>query len=316
MAFLFGPLLGGLFVDTTSWRLVFAINILPIAITLWLMRSMEQTDHPKEHVPVDVVGALLCVLGLGGVVYGLIEQSRLGWSNMMIQFALFGGAILLGLFMVYERSRAKHPMLPLQLFSVRNFSVGNVATMSIYAGLSIATFLLAVFVQQVGGYSALQAGLALMPVTLIMFILSPRFGALAGKYGPRWFMASGPLVAAVGFLLMQQVDERVLYVSQLLPGILVFGVGLAMTVSPLTSAVLGAIESHQAGIASAVNNMIARVAGLIGIALIGVVVGSQLSVTGFHSAALVTALLLLIGGVVSAIGIQNLPPKSELPTEV
>lgn len=304
MAFLFGPLLGGLFVDSSSWRLVFAINILPIAVTLWLIRHVTKSDHPKESVPLDLVGAVLCVVGLGGVVYGLIEQSRLGWDNTMIQFSLALGLLFLVSFVINER-RTKYPMLPLELFRVRNFSAGNVATLSIYAGLSIATFLLAVFVQQVGRYSALEAGLALMPVTLIMFLLSPRFGSLAGKYGPRWFMTFGPILAAIGFILMLTVDQRVHYWTQLFPGIVLFGVGLSVTVSPLTAAVLGSIESRRAGIASAVNNMVARVAGLLGIAAIGAVTGARLDVQGFHSAVIATALLMVVGGIVSAVGIEN-----------
>lgn len=316
MAFLFGPLLGGFFVDAASWRLVFAINVLPISLTLWLITKVSQADRPKEHVPIDVVGALLCVIGLFGLVYGLIEQSHLGWSSGVIQLSFGGGILLLGLFVAYEKWWARYPMLPLELFTVRNFSVGNIATMSIYAGLSIAAFLLAVFVQQVGHYSALQAGLALMPVTVIMFFLSSRFGNLAGKYGPRWFMTVGPIIAAIGFLMMLVVDARVLYVSQLLPGILLYGLGLSITVSPLTSAVLSSIESRQAGIASAVNNMVARIAGLIGVALIGAVVGTKLDITGFRHMIILTAALMLVGGVVSAIGIQNKVAKDLVKTGV
>ncbi len=304
MAFLFGPLLGGFFVDAASWRLVFAINVIPIGITLWLLAKLTLAKPVRTEVRLDLLGALLCATGLGAVVSGMIEQSRYGWTSPLIQGLLSGGVLLLALFLLYEK-RVKHPMLPLELFKIRNFSAGNLATISIYAGLSIATFLLAVFIQQVGRFSALEAGLALLPVTLIMFVLSPRFGQLAGRYGPRWFMTFGPLLAASGFLLMLLVDERVLYWQHLLPGIAVFGIGLSMTVSPLTSAVLGAIQSKQAGIGSAVNNMIARVAGLLGIALIGLVTGEQLNVAGFHRAIILTAFLLLLGGLISAAGIQN-----------
>jgi EmrB/QacA subfamily drug resistance transporter len=304
MAFLFGPLLGGFFVDTISWRWVFGINILPIIVTLGLLRLITQDDATKERTPLDITGAVLAALGLAALVYGLIEQPHYGWHNAMIRLTITIGLVLIGVFLVYER-RTAHPMLPLELFKSRNFSAGNLATVTIYAGLSIATFLLAVFVQQVGGYSAFQAGLALLPVTLIMFFLSPRIGTLAGTYGPRWFMTVGPLIAAIGFVLMLRVGQDVNYWSHLLPGVVLFGLGLAITVSPLTSAVLGAINSRQAGIASAINNMVARVAGLIGIAFIGLVSGAQLDVAGFHRAILVTALLLAVGGIISAIGIQN-----------
>jgi EmrB/QacA subfamily drug resistance transporter len=304
IAFLFGPLLGGFFVDSLSWRWVFGINALPIAATFILLRWLDQPDTTKDRVPLDLFGSVLAAVALGSTVYGLIEQSRYGWDNMMIRAALLFGVIVLLGFLWYER-RVKHPMLPLELFKSRNFAAGNIATISIYAGLSISTFLIAVFVQQVGGYTALQAGLALLPVTIIMFFLSPRIGGLAGKYGPRWFMTGGPLLAALGFVLMLHVGSHIEYWTRLLPGILVFGIGLAVTVAPLTSAVLGAIEPRRAGIASAVNNMVARVAGLIGIALIGLATGPHLGVDGFHRAIVVTAVLLAIGGIASAIGIRN-----------
>jgi EmrB/QacA subfamily drug resistance transporter len=311
IAFLFGPLLGGFFVDAISWRWVFGINVLPIAVTLWLMQQLEQEDTTKERVPLDVTGAVLAGLGLVAAVYGLIEQSRYGWGNAMIQWAIGLGVVLLLGFLWYEQ-RAKHPMLPLSLFKIRNFAAGNAATTTIYAGLSIATFIIAVFVQQVAGYSALEAGLAMLPVTILMFFLSPRVGKLAGTYGPRWFMTAGPLIGAVGFLLMLRVDAHTAYWTHLLPGVIVFGLGLSITVSPLTSAVLGSIESRRAGIASAVNNMVARVAGLLGIALIGLAIGHTFNVAGFHRAILVTAGLLAAGGIISAIGITNRAEPQEI----
>jgi EmrB/QacA subfamily drug resistance transporter len=304
MAFLFGPILGGFFVDATSWRWVFGINVLPIAVTLFLLTRLDKEDMTKEHPPLDILGAALAGVGLGATVYALIEQSRYGWGSSMIQAGLAGGVIILLAFLWYEH-RAKHPMLPLNLFKVRNFAFGNAATLFIYAGLSIATFIITVYIQQVGGYTAFRAGLSLLPVTLIMFFLSPRIGKLSSKLGPRWFMTIGPLLGALGFVLMLGVGQSIEYWTRLLPGILLFGLGLSITVAPLTSAVLGSIDSKQAGIGSAVNNMIARVAGLIGIAMIGLATGPQLGVAGFHRAIAVTALLLALGGIVSALGIRN-----------
>jgi len=196
-------------------------------------------------------------------------------------------------------------MLPLSLFKVRNFSVGNAATLAIYGGLSVATFLITIFVQQVGGYSAIEAGLTVLPVTIIMFFLSSRFGALAGKYGPRLFMGLGPIVAAIGFMVMLSVDQSVSYWTQIFPGIVIFGLGLSMTVAPLTSAVLADIDSRRAGIGSAVNNAISRIAGLVAVASIGVVIGQHLTIEGFRSGIVLMASLLVIGGIVSAIGITN-----------
>lgn len=306
MAFVVGPLLGGFLVDAASWRLIFAINLLPIAVTLWLMRSLTQAEQIRERARVDWLGAALAIAGLGGTVFALIEQSHYGILHPLIYLSFLGGLVALGAFVWHER-RALTPMLPLKLFMERNFSVGNIATIAIYGGLAVATFLVTIFVQQVGGYSAFEAGLALLPVTIIMFFLSPRFGALAGRKGSRVFMTVGPLVAAAGFLWMLTVDEAVMYWTQILPGVLLFGLGLSITVAPLTAAVLGSISSREAGIGSAVNNAVSRIASLVAIAGVGVVTGAELGLAGFHRGILLTALLLIAGGVVSAIGIRNVP---------
>lgn len=299
-----GPLLGGLIIAVTSWRWIFAINVLPITITLWLMRRLKVPKQTKPTVKADLFGAMLCSIGLGGSVYALIEQPHFGWSSPVIYLPLLVGVLALTVF-VWQENKHSDPMLPLSLFRSRNFSAGNVATVSIYGGLSMATFLIVVTLQQVGGYSALESGLAMMPVTVVMFLLSSRFGALAGRFGPRFFMAAGPGVAGLGFLLMLRVQTHIGYITQLLPGVLVFAFGLAMTVAPLTSAVLGAIESRQAGIASAVNNAVSRIAGLLAIAALGLLTGTHLNIDGFHRGILASAVLLLTGGVISAIGIQN-----------
>lgn len=304
IAFVIGPLLGGFFVDALSWRLIFAINIIPIAITIWLIWYIKKPDIYKKNAHIDYIGAILCVIGLGGPVYALIEQSQYGIFSPMIYLPFIIGVLSFIAFIWYEK-HISQPMLDLDLFKIRNFAIGNIATVAIYAGLSIATFLIAVFVQQTGGYSAFAAGMALLPVTIIMFLLSSRFGALAGKYGPRFFMAIGPMVAAGGFLLMLTVNDSVTYWTQLFPGIIIFGIGLAMTVAPLTSAILGSIDSRKAGVGSAVNNAISRIAGLVAIAAIGVIVGPELSVSGFHRGVVSIAILLVIGGIISAIGITN-----------
>jgi hypothetical protein len=207
-------------------------------------------------------------------VFALIEQPRLGWGSPAVIFPLIAGAALLVCFTLYE-SRARAPMLPLSLFRRRNFSAGNIETLSMYAGLSILFFFLVLFLQQIGGYTPLQSGLAILPTTLVMFALSKRFGALADRHGPRFFMGAGPLIAACGLLLFQRVGIEVDYVSDVLPGLLVFSLGLAMTVAPLTAAVLAGVETNQAGIASAVNNAVARVASLLGTAAVGAAVAAS-----------------------------------------
>lgn len=304
IAFVIGPLLGGFLVDTVSWRLVFGINVLPIAITLWLLGRLKAEEKVRASSRVDSLGALLCGLGLAGPVFALIEQPRRGWADPVVWLPLVVGVVMLFAFIWHERT-AKNPMLPLELFKIRNFTVGNIATTAIYAGLSLATFVIVVFEQQVAHYSALAAGLSLLPITIIMFFLSPKFGALAGKYGPRWFMAGGPVLAGLGFLWMLSVGATANYWTEILPGVLIFGVGLSVTVAPLTSAVLGDIPPEHAGVGSAVNNAISRIAGLVAVAAIGLVVGPQIDLSGFHRGVVGMAALLIIGGVVSAIGITN-----------
>lgn len=303
MAMIIGPLVGGLLVDSLSWRLIFAINIVPIALTLFMMRRLEAAPvkHPANKV--DVVGALLCTIGLGASVYALIEQPHYGWSMGVVTLLGVGIASLVA-FVWYE-SRSNAPMLPLSLFRVRNFSVGNIATAAVYGGLAIGTFLIVVYLQQVAHFSAVAAGLSLLPVTIIMFFLSSRFGMLASRMGPRLFMALGPAVAGVGFLMMLGLGSHVTYWTDLLPGVLVFGLGLSITVAPLTAAILGDIDTAHAGVASAVNNAVARIAGLLTVAALGFIIGPTLDSDGFHKGLLVTALLMFAGAVISGVGIVN-----------
>lgn len=314
IATIVGPLAGGAIVDGASWRWIFAINPPLIAITLVLV-SMAVPAAPRvRRRSVDLLGAGLCVAGLAGISFGLIEQPHYGWTSALILLPLTLGAAVLALFFTYER-RAADPMLKLELFGQRNFSIGNLETLTMYAGLSGLFFFLVIFLQQVAGYSALASGLSTLPVTLVMFTFSRRFGALADRYGPRLFMALGPLIAAGGILLLLRSGIHTSYVADLLPGLIVFGLGLSMTVAPLTATVLADADRGDAGIASGINNAIARLAGLVGIAVIGVVAASTLardtfvrdsaSVSAFHHALMICAALVAVGGLTAAVGIVN-----------
>jgi EmrB/QacA subfamily drug resistance transporter len=272
-----GPLAGGYLVDAVSWRLIFAVNVPFVAITLVLVSlAVPPRSLGAHHARVDWLGAALTFVGLAGPVLALIRQPVVGWASPEVWGPGLVGLALLWVFVLHER-RTEAPMLPLDLFGRRNFTIGNLQTFAMYGGLGVTFFLLVLFLQEVAGYGALQAGLALMPSTIVMFALSKRMGRLADRLGPRLFMGFGPLTAAVGLALMLRVGAHVSYFADVLPALLVFSVGLASTVAPLTAAVLSDAEESNAGIASGVNNAIARIASLLAIAAIGAVLSSQFS---------------------------------------
>lgn len=305
-AMIAGPLIGGVFVDLVSWRLAFLINVLPIAAVLWLLVVLGHTDRRSEDARIHWLDAALCTLGLGSAVFALIEQPNYGWGSPRIWVPLVLGVAVFSLFLVRQRV-VPSPMLPLSLFRVRNFSTGNVATMFIYGALSLNGFAMSIFLLQEAGLSATLSGAAMLPATVVMVVLSSRVGALAGRWGARPFMTVGPLVMAAGALLLLLVRPRPEfdYWLQVLPATLVFGLGLTLTVSPLTSAILGAIESSRSGVASAVNNAVSRVAGLVVVAVIAFIAGGEIDPAGFRRSVIVTAVLLALGGVVSFLGIRT-----------
>jgi EmrB/QacA subfamily drug resistance transporter len=276
---LIGPVAGGWIIDTASWRWVFAINVPFIIATLavvWI--AVPARALGAERPPVDWLGGVLCALGLAGPVYALVRQPELGWAAPGVLAPLIGGLVLLALFLAHE-ARTPSPMLPLSLFRRRNFAVGNAETLTMYAGLSILGFFLTLFLQQVAGWSAIRAGSAMLPTTVLVFALSRYSGRLADRFGPRAFMGGGPLIAAAGLALLLRLDATPDYVSEILPALVVFAIGLALTVAPLTATVLADADEHNAGVASGVNNAIARVAGLLGVAAIGAIVAAEFTMS-------------------------------------
>ncbi|HLU63780.1 MAG TPA: MFS transporter [Protaetiibacter sp.] len=302
-ALLAGPLVGGVFVDLLSWRWAFVINVVPIAIVLWLLAVLAQRDVRRPDAAIDLPGALLCIVGLGGVVFALIEQPRLGWHPAVVAAGVVGALALAG-FLVRQRLAAQ-PMMPLGLFRIRNFGWGNLGTFFVYAALGLNAFVIGVYLQQGAGLSATLAGLASLPISILMTVGSSWAGSLAGRIGPRIPMTLGPALMAAASLLMLFVSEPFDYWTQLLPGIVLFGVGLTVTVSPLTAAILGSIDPIRSGIASAVNNAVARIAGLLAVAMLGVITAGSLDLAGFHRSLWVIAALMAAGGVVSWIGIRR-----------
>lgn len=303
-AFVIGPLLGGILVDTLNWRWIFAVNVIPVALTLILTGRLTEPPRSSTRSRIDVPGAVLAAVGLTGTVYALIEQQRLGLSEPVVAAALTVGLLsLVGL--LWRELHTDHPMIPLPMFAIRNFGIGNLATTFIYAGVSMGMLIVALFLQEVAGFSALMAGLATLPVPLLSFVIARPIGAMSGRHGPRLFMAVGPIIAGCGYLLMLTAGEDFDFWSQMFPGLILFGIGLSVTVTPLTSAILSAVDREQSGIGSAINNAISRVSGLVAVACTGIIVGGSLDLAGFRRVALVTAILFVVGGVISAVGIRN-----------
>lgn len=279
IATVLGPAGGGALIGVLSWRAIFWVNVPLVALTAALvLRGVRESRDPDAWRGIDRAGIGLSAAGLGGPVFALIEQPRYGWGDPLVQVPLAAGVACFALFLLHE-ARARHPMMDLGLFRIRNFAVANLTTLAAYAGLIGGLFFVTLYLQQVVGYSALEAGLATTPISVLLFALSPRFGRLASGTGPRLPMTAGPIVAGVGLLLMLRIDADAGYLADVLPGVLVFGLGLAATVAPLTATVLDSVEERRVGIASGINNGVSRVAGLLAIAVLGAVISAQFGAT-------------------------------------
>jgi EmrB/QacA subfamily drug resistance transporter len=324
IATVIGPAGGGALIGLTSWRAIFWINLPLIAATIGLtLHAVEESRDPDAFRGIDWLGIALSAAGLGGPVFALIEQPDRGWGDPVVWVSFLAGIACFALFVLRE-ARARHPMLDLGLFRIRNFAIANLTTLATYAGLIGGLFFVGLFLQQVAGYSPLEAGLATTPISLILFLLSPRWGKLASGSGPRLPMTVGPIVGGIGLLLLLRVDSGADYLADVLPAILVFGLGLSATVAPLTATVLDSVEERHVGIASGVNNGISRVAGLLAVAVLGAVISARFdaisggvsggpltaqaadaSTSAFHLGVAIAGILMLLGGLVSALGIEN-----------
>jgi EmrB/QacA subfamily drug resistance transporter len=365
IATVIGPAGGGALIEALSWRAIFWVNVPLIAFTTILaLHSVDESSDPEADRAIDWVGIAFSAAGLGGPVFALIQQPTHGWGDPLVYVPLIAGVLLFCAFIVWE-ARSRHPMVDLALFRIRNFAVTNLVTLVVYAGLIGAFFFVTIFLQQTIGYTPLEAGLATTPISLLLFALSPWFGRFASGVGPRLPMAAGPIVGGIGLLMLTGVDADSEYLTGVLPGIIVFGLGLAATVAPLTATALDSVEERHVGIASGINNGVSRIAGLLAIAVLGAVIAGSFEATiddelasarlspgaesavqdakakplgdadtaglpraeveqvdgavttaseeGFHLGMGLAGGLMIVGGVIAAIGIQN--PRRRIEPE-
>lgn len=316
-----GPFVGGYLIAAASWRWIFLVNVpLGAGILVFALRHVPESSDDSAPARTDLAGAALVVLALAGVTYGLTEGPASGWDHPAPVVALVAGLAAAAAFVVVER-RSPAPLLPPGLFASRQFNVTTAVTFVVYGALGGVLFLLPAVLQVVGGYTPLASGVALLPLTAVMLTLSSTSGRVASRIGPRLQMGVGPLVVGAGLALLSRVPSDPSYVSGVLPAVLVFGLGLAVTVAPLTATALGSAPVAHAGLASAVNNDVARVGGLLAVAVLPAVSGisggaylhpDQLA-AGFQTAALLAGGWCAAGGVLAAVGIFNAPPTGAVP---
>jgi EmrB/QacA subfamily drug resistance transporter len=312
-----GPFLGGWIVGSIGWRWIFLINLpLAVAVVAIGLRHVPESRDPEARGRFDIAGSVLTALALAGITYALIEAPSKSTAEVLVPAAL--GVVAGVAFVLLELHRGRHPervppMLPLSIFRNREFSAINVITFIVYGAMGAVFFLLVLDLQVVAGFSPLEAGLSLLPSTVILLLLSARAGAWAQKLGPRWLMTGGLLTVAIGLLLLTRIGPNASYLADVLPAAAVFGLGLSLTVAPLTATVLASADDRHAGIASGVNNATARAAGLLAVAGLPAAVGlssaalqsaGQLN-RGFHQAMVICAGLIVLAAVLSALLVSN-----------
>ena len=323
-----GPFLGGWIVGSIGWRWIFLLNLpLAVAVLAVTIRHVPESRDPTAQGRFDIAGAVLAALALAGITDGLIEAPSASLLESVVP-ALAGVAAGVA-FVVLERRRGRHPervppMLPLGIFSSRQFTAINLITFVVYGAMGAVFFLLVLDLQVVAGFTPLQAGISLLPSTAALLLLSSRAGALAQRFGPRWLMTGGLLLAAAGLALLTRIGPNTSYVTDVLPAVLLFGIGLSMTVAPLTATVLASADERHAGVASGVNNATARAAGLLAVAGLPAAVGLSGAALhmipalnrGFHEAMLICSGLLVLAAAGSAILVDNNVLRSQSGEQV
>jgi EmrB/QacA subfamily drug resistance transporter len=303
-AFALGPLLGGLAVDFLSWRWIYVLSAIPMVIGFALTFWLRPIPRPAERARVDVTGAVLSAAGLAATAYALIESQRRGWSDPLVTALMILGVAALQAVVASDRP-APAPMVPLGLFRIRNFAGANLATAFVYGPVTMGLFAIALYTQEVAGYSATVAGLATLPTPVISFLFARRVGAMAARIGPRIFVMTGPVVAGFGLLLIRPSGHGFNVVTHLLPGMIVLAIGLVLTITPLTTVNLSAVEPVHSGIAAAIQNATGRTSALIAVACVGPIAAGALNDASFTRLLQVSAVLFLIGAVISGVTITN-----------
>ncbi|HLC91999.1 MAG TPA: MFS transporter [Candidatus Saccharimonadales bacterium] len=294
-----GPLLGGYLISVASWRWIFFINV-PLIIVCVIMAAAN-IDETKDSNPrkVDISGATLAAAALAAITYGLIEGPVKHWSRGTVAILVTG--VILGVLFYFVEAHSKDPMLKLNLFKSRNFSGVNITTFSMYGGLAGFLFVLVIYLQTTLGYSSIKAGVSLMPVSVMLLLFSSRVGVLAHKFGPRLFMTFGPLTSAIGMFSLVRLGHGDRYLTDVFPGVFLFALGLAITVAPLTITVMNSVRESESGIASGINNAVSRVAGLIVVAVLGLLGAGQV----YRFGIILCASMLAAAGIISYVLIRN-----------
>jgi EmrB/QacA subfamily drug resistance transporter len=313
-AFALGPVLGGLTVDFLGWRWIFVLSVIPVVIGFALTYWLCPMPGPTQRARVDVAGTVLSATGLAATAYALIGSQRHGWSDRLVIASMVVGVAVLLAFLAWER-RCPHPMMPLRLFTIRNFAGANLVTAFVYGGLAMGSLSTALYLQEVVGYPAIVAGLITLPTPIMALLFARRVGRMATRIGPRIFLMIGPVLAGVGYLLIRPHAHGFNIFTHLLPGRLVLATGLVLTITPLTALNLSSVELSHSGIAAAIQNAVGRTSALISVGCVGLIAAGTLTDAGFARLLQVCAASFFIAAVISAVMITNPAVPAELPAK-